>query len=64
MVRIYRCIIAALMVAAIAFGIWYVVYTNSEQRSVKDGTLVYSEENRKEYGMRGVWGDVSDQGIY
>lgn len=43
MIRIYRCVIAALMVAAIGFGVWYCVYTYDEQRSIKDGTLVLHE---------------------
>ena len=64
MIRIYRCIIAALMAAAIGFGVWYCAYTYDEQRSMKDGTLVYLQENGEENEMGGVWMDVSDQSIY
>ena len=67
MIRIYRCIIAALMVAAIGFGVWYCIYTYDEQRSIEDGTLVLvekQEESRAEYEIKGVWKDVSDYNIY
>lgn len=43
MIRMYRCFIAVLMIAAIGFGVWYCVNTRDEQRSIKDGTLVYAD---------------------
>ena len=39
--RMYRCVLVVLMIAAIGFGVWYCSYTYNEQRSIEDGTLVY-----------------------
>lgn len=60
MIRIYRCVIAALMVAAIGFGVWYCVYTCDERRSIEDGTLVLMEKE----DIKGAWMDVSNHNIY
>ncbi len=43
MVRIYRWIIAFLLVFFIGFGVWYVAFTINEQSSTIDGTLVLEE---------------------
>jgi len=56
--RMYRCFIVVLMIAAIGFGVWYCTYTYNEQRSVKDGTLVFMEKLPDRYEMRGDWMDV------
>lgn len=70
MIRIYRCIIAVLMIAAIGFGVWYCVYTYDEQNSIKDGTLVFGEVKEeietkwKENAKKGVFENVSDYSIY
>lgn len=67
--RLYRCILVILIVAAIGFGVWYCTYSISEQRSIKDGTLVFyefsdeSETNWAEYQVRGVKEDVSDHNL-
>lgn len=53
--RMYRCVLVVLMIAAIGFGVWYYTYSYSEQRSIKDGTLVLQELIDK---------NVSDCGIY
>lgn len=49
MIRMYRCFIVALMIAAIGFGIWYCVNSMDEQRSTKDGTLVLYEKEDEGY---------------
>jgi len=41
--RIYRCVLVVLMVAAIGFGVWYCTHSYNEQRSMEDGTLVLNE---------------------
>lgn len=67
--RIYRCVLVILMVAAIGFGVWYCSYSISEQRSIKDGTLVFyeilggSETNWEKNQMRGVIEDVSNHNL-
>ena len=60
MIRIYRYILVGLMAAAIGFGVWYCVYTYEDQKTIKNGTLVYHTE----YGTKGVWKDVSNCSIY
>ena len=60
MIRIYRYILVGLMAAAIGFGIWYCVYTYEEQKSIKDGTLIFYVEDE----TKGVWKDVSNYSIY
>ena len=42
--RMYRCFLIVLMLAVIGFGVWYCTYTYNEQRSIKDGTLIWREE--------------------
>lgn len=44
MIRIYRYFIVVLMIVAIGFGVWYCTNMQSEQRSIKDGTLVLYEK--------------------
>lgn len=41
--RMYRCFLVVLMLAAIGFGVWYCTYTYNEQRSNENGTLVIRE---------------------
>ena len=50
MIRMYRCLIVVLMIAAIGFGVWYCVNTTDEQRSIKDGTLVLYEKGDESDG--------------
>lgn len=38
--RIYRCFLVGLIIAAIGFGVWYYSYS-SNHHSTKDGTLVF-----------------------
>jgi len=61
--RMYRCFLVVLMVAAIGFGIWYCTNFYPEQRSVKDGTLVLLEKQPNSDEMRGEWMDVWSEGI-
>lgn len=42
--RMYRCFLIVLMLAAIGFGVWYCTYAYNEQRSTEDGTLIRGEE--------------------
>lgn len=50
MIRMYRCVIIVLMIAAIGFGVWYCINTTDEQRSIKDGTLVLYEKGDESDG--------------
>lgn len=50
MVRVYRCILGGLIVLAIAFGVWYVMFSYNEQRSVENATLVSECQYGKEEG--------------
>lgn len=67
--RIYRCILVILMVAAIGFGVWYCTYSINEQRSIKDGTLVFyefldeNETNMEKNYLRGVIEHVSNHNL-
>ena len=68
--RMYRCFLVVLMIAAIGFGVWYCTYTYNEQRSVKDGTLVL-EENFKDMSLgkntvetEGEMWNVTDECVY
>lgn len=41
--KVYRIVLVLILVAAIGCGIWYCVYTYNEQRSNKDGLLVWEQ---------------------
>lgn len=41
--RVYRIILAVILVLAISCGIWYCISAYNEQRSNKDGLLVFEE---------------------
>ena len=41
--KVYRLFLMTLLLAVIAFGIWYVVSSYSEQRSSENGLLVKNE---------------------
>lgn len=38
--KVYRFVLALVLVVAIGFGVWYVISAYNEQRSSKDGLLV------------------------
>ena len=63
MIRMYRYFIAALMVIAIGFGVWYCINTVNEQRSIKDGTLILQEKEKMLCEMRGDYVDVWSKSI-
>lgn len=50
--KVYRCIIACLMLTFIAIGVWYFIYALDEQRSTAGGTLIWRVE------------DVTGDGLY
>jgi len=62
--RIYRCFLVVLMIAAIGFGVWYCTNFYAEQRSIEDGTLVLLEKQPNRYEMRGERMDVWSEGVY
>lgn len=62
MIRIYRCILAILMVLFIGFGVWYVTINLDEQRSNKRGTLVF--EDISDVLTRGEKNYASDYCVY
>ena len=39
--KLYRCVIAGLLIVFVIVGVWYIVSNYNEQRSVDGGTLVY-----------------------
>ncbi len=41
--KVYRTILAIILVAVVGFGIWYCVSVYNEQRSDKDGLLVWEQ---------------------
>ena len=43
MIRIYRCVLLIIMFLVIGLCVWYYTYSNNEQRSTKEGTLVLHE---------------------
>ena len=61
--RMYRCFILVLMLAAIGFGVWYCTNFYAEQRSIKDGTLVWAQQQISRYEMRGEEMDVWSQSL-
>lgn len=61
--RIYRCVLVILMVAAIGFGVWYCTYSINEQRSIENGTLVFYdffEEYKRDWEKKQVEGVMED----
>lgn len=61
--RIYRCVLVILMAAAIGFGVWYCTYSINEQRSIKNGTLVFYdffEEYKRDWEKNQVEGVMED----
>lgn len=47
--RIYRCFLVGLIIAAIGFGVWYYTYSSNNHRSTKDGTLVFIQNTDEGY---------------
>lgn len=41
--KIYRCVVGALLVLFLAIGVWYVYSTIYEQRSMDDGILIFHQ---------------------
>lgn len=57
--KIYRCILGCLLVFFIVIGVLYVYAHYNEQRSMKDGTLVFRSES-----IRGEEGIVPSHSVY
>lgn len=55
--RMYRCFLLVLLVAAIGFGVWYCSYFNMEQEKTREGTLVLGN-------IEGDGEDGSDECLY
>lgn len=47
MVRIYRYVLVAALIALISWGVWYVISHYQEQSTYEDGVLVKIEQERK-----------------
>ena len=41
--KVYRIVLAVILVFIIGFGVWYCISTYNEQRSNKDGLLVWDK---------------------
>ncbi len=41
----YRAWLISIVLAAVAFGIFYYVYTGNQEKTFKDGTLVWETES-------------------
>ena len=49
--KVYRCVIAGLLVLFIAIGVWYIYSNAYEHRSIDDGILIkYDEEEESVSG--------------
>lgn len=62
--KIYRCVLGILMVFFIIVGVWYVVSCYDEQRSTKDGTLIYEQIEDTGVEMRGEEPNGTDYDLY
>jgi len=47
----YRAFLVSVLIAAIAFGVFYYVYLEKQERTITDGTLVYHIEREDGEGI-------------
>ncbi len=60
--KIYRCVVAGLLVLFLAIGVWYVFSNVYEQRSIDEGILIFRDEDINEM-TKGEDESVSGYGL-
>ena len=60
--KIYRCIVGALLVLFLAIGVWYVYSNVYERRSTDDGILIFHQKDIEEM-VKGEEAGVTGHGL-